>query len=157
MARVHFVKKARKDNKAAGVKKGESYYWWANRMPGRAFGVKRYSKTPPRPSQVAAPGSFRSCAAALQERLDDLTTEMSASDIKTELDDIALEARGLAEEQQEKFDNMPEGLQQGDTGQLLEERREALENWAEELELVGEDEDDLEGMIETAQAASLDV
>lgn len=28
MARLHFVKSARKDNPSAEVKKGESYYWW---------------------------------------------------------------------------------------------------------------------------------
>jgi len=33
MPRVHFVKKARKDNSAA--KAGESYYWWKFRYRGR--------------------------------------------------------------------------------------------------------------------------
>ncbi len=47
MARAHFVKKARKDNPAAGIKAGDSYYWWKFRRGG-----KHYSKTAPRPSQL---------------------------------------------------------------------------------------------------------
>jgi DNA repair ATPase RecN len=44
------------------------------------------------------------------------------------------EIRTLGEEQQEKLENMPEGLQQGDTGQLLQERADNCESWAGEIE-----------------------
>ena len=45
MPRLHYVKKARKDNPA--VKAGEPYYWWKH-----AWSAKQYSKTRPRPSQL---------------------------------------------------------------------------------------------------------
>jgi hypothetical protein len=163
LARVHFVKKARKDNKALGIKKGQSYYWWANRMPGSAQGIKRASLTPPRPSQVMAPGSFGSSVAELEERIGDITLESlvadgsddnAAENLKSELDDIVGEIRQLAEEQIEKYDNMPEGLQQGDTGQLLEKRAQALNDWADELEGIEPDEDDVQSALDEAQAMS---
>lgn len=163
MARVHHVVCARKDNRAAGIKKGDSYWWWANRLPGHASGIKRYSKTPPRPSQVMPPGSFGSCAAELGERLGDITLGgLVASDdnrgeaLKSELEDIVTAIRELADEQDEKFNNMPEGLQQGDTGQLLEARRDGLNSWADELEAVSvdddADDDDVQSALDEAQA-----
>lgn len=127
MARAHFVKKARKDNPA--VKAGESYYWWEFR-----YGGKHYSKTPPRPSQLTQ-SEFLSQMYSFQEQIEDAT---SIEDIEGLPDEI----RQLGEEQIEKKDNMPEGLQEGDTGQLLEERAEAMESWASELEDIISESDD---------------
>lgn len=47
-----------------------------------------------------------------------------------DLESLAEQVREFGEEQQGKFDNMPEGLQQGDTGQLLEERASNMEQAA---------------------------
>lgn len=46
---------------------------------------------------------------------------------------MATDLEELGQEQQEKFDNMPEGLQQGDTGQMIEERANSCEEKAQEL------------------------
>ncbi len=47
MARAHFVKAAAKDHPEHGIKKGESYWWWAFRS---AYGSRKvYSKTQPKP------------------------------------------------------------------------------------------------------------
>jgi len=153
MPRVHFVKKARKARREHGIKKGDSYWWWANRMPGRMSGVKRYSKTPPERWQTLPPGSFAASVAFLQQQLDNLSVEMGAEDLKSAIDGVAEEVRSLAEEQDEKFNNMPESLRAGPTGELLNERQEALASWADELEAVEEDEDDPQNMIDEAQAA----
>lgn len=40
----------------------------------------------------------------------------------------------MAEEEREKFDNMPEGLQQGERGQDMETAADALESAADELD-----------------------
>lgn len=141
MPRVHFVNKARKDNPA--VKKGESYYWWEFR-----YGGKRYSATHPRQSQLTQ-SEFLSQMYSFQEQLEDAT---SIEDIAGLPDEI----RQLGEEQTEKKDNMPESLQYGPTGELLDERAEAMETWASELEdIINEsddaDDEEREELLERAQ------
>ena len=63
---------------------------------------------------------------------------------------VAEALRELGSEQQEKYDNMPEGLQQGDTGQMLEERASNCESWADEIE---QRADELESALEAVDAA----
>lgn len=58
----------------------------------------------------------------------------SIDDLKSAQSDAVAAVRELSDEQREKLDNMPEGLQQGDTGQLLEQRADACESLADELE-----------------------
>jgi hypothetical protein len=134
MPRVTFVKAARKDNPVC--KKGESYYWWKFR-----YGGKRYSLTRPRQSELTQ-SEFLSQAYALQERLEDLTCE-DAQELQDELNSIAEEARNLGEEQQDKLYNMPDQLQDGDVGQMLEERYNACEEFASELEDIAQRCDDV--------------
>lgn len=146
MPRVHHVKAARKDQPHCNVKAGESYYWWKNRLPGRAAGYKRCSKTMPRRSQITM--GFAGEIAGLEEMIEDDTKVMpiSLEDALQMRDTWAESIRDLASEQEEKYNNMPEGLQQGPTGELLEERQYCLEGWADELEAVEigepEEEDD---------------
>lgn len=128
MAKVHFVKSARKDNPVA--KAGESYYWWKPMVGGRG-GAKRYSKEPPRPSQLTQ-SEFLSAAYAAQESLDEAK---DADAFRA----VAEEVRELGDETQGKYDNMPEGLQQGDTGQLLEERASQCNERADQIESAADD------------------
>lgn len=152
MARVHFVEKARKAIPSAGIEVGDSYYWWKFMVGGRG-GAKRVSKTQPTRSQTTQ-SDFYSAVYDLEDRISDLQIEDYATpdDLKSELDDIASEIRQLGEEQDEKFNNMPEGLQQGDTGQLLEERRDACEAWADELEAIDVEEVDEVAVANTLRA-----
>ena len=53
---------------------------------------------------------------------------------ESDRDDLVSELENLRDEQQDNYDNMPEGLQQGDTGMLLEERVSALDEWISELQ-----------------------
>jgi hypothetical protein len=50
----------------------------------------------------------------------------------------------LGEQAQESFDNMPEGLQQGDTGQMLENRAQACHDAAATLEALADEFDALD-------------
>jgi hypothetical protein len=150
MPRVHHVKKARKANRNLGIKKGQEYWWWKNRLPGRAAGVKRVSLTRPTLAQTTG-NPFTRSLLEFSERLAGLNEDMEADEIKETINSVAEEVRSLAEEQQEKFDNMPDGLQQGPTGELLEERREALEAYADALENIDVDEDDKQAAIDEAQ------
>lgn len=119
--------KARKDYPESGIKKGEEYYHWKFR-----FGGIHRSKTPPKPSQLTQ-SEFLSTLYDLQERLGNLQAD-NAEDLKTDVEEIASELRDLGQDCQGKLDNMPDGLQQGETGQLLEQRADSCENAADELE-----------------------
>jgi hypothetical protein len=113
MPRVNFVKAAAKDNSL--VKKGESYYWWKFR-----FGGKHMSTTYPKPSQLTQ-SPYSSGVRALQEMIDDhplnevADLEMLRDDVDSQLDEIKSTV-------EDSLSNMPEGLQQGDTGQMMQER-----------------------------------
>lgn len=131
MPRVTHVKHARKDYPEHGIKKGDEYYWWAFMVGGRG-GPKHFSKTPPKPSQLTQ-SEFLSQVYDLNERLENLEPG-DHEELASELAEIAEEFREIASECEDKFNNMPEGLQQGDTGQLLEQRAEECNSLADELE-----------------------
>ncbi len=129
MPRVTFVKSARKDNPVA--KKGESYYWWAFMQGGRG-GPKRYSKDRPKQSQLTQ-SEFWGAVFSLQEQHEQTP---NFEDIESEIEEIKSELENIKDETQGKFDNMPQGLQDGDSGQLLQERVDALEGVIGELDSV---------------------
>ena len=134
MAKVHYVKAAAKDNPA--VKKGEPYYWWKPR-----YGSKRYTRNPPRPSQLTT-SDFLSRQMELEERISDLKDYSTFDDLKSDVEEIVMEIRSLGEEQEDKLSNMPDSLQEGPTGQLLEGRASGCEEWASDLEGVDLDIDE---------------
>lgn len=123
MPRVTHVKKARKDNPVA--KKGESYYWWKF-----AFSPKSYSKEYPKASQLTQ-SDFKGQVYDLQDRLNELPSDDTLPDAVSE---IAEEIRSLGSEQEDKKQNMPENLQYSETADLLEQRGESCNEWADELE-----------------------
>lgn len=140
MARAHFVKSARKDNPVA--KKGESYWWWKPMVGGRG-GAKRFSKEQPTRSQLTQ-------SAFLSGLYDIEDGAMKDAQSPEDFRDVAQALRDLGQEEQDKYDNMPEGLQQGDTGQMLEERAQNCESWADEIE---QRADELETALEGVDAA----
>lgn len=128
MPKVHFVKKARKDNPA--VKAGESYFWWKF-----MFGGKRYSKTPPRRSQLTQ-SDFLSQMYDLEDNLGDRFAELADQDgIQSELDNLLDELDTLMDECQDSLENMPYALQESsESGQLLQERINGLEEWISQIQ-----------------------
>lgn len=128
MAKANFVKSARKDNPEAGIKKGESYYWWKFR-----FGGKHYSKTPPKPSQLTG-SEFWSQVLAVQEMLGELTEDGSSrDDIRDAIQDAVSELENLKSETEDKLSNMPDSLQSSPTGELLQGRIDGLESFIDDL------------------------
>ena len=105
MPRVHFVKKARKDNPVA--KKGESYFWWKH-----AFGPKRFSKTRPRTSQLKQ-GKNAAFYAALEAAEDAINAAADIDDVSAVKDTLMEELESVKDEYQEGLDAMPEQLQWG--------------------------------------------
>lgn len=123
--------------------KGETYYAWGMMVGGR--GVQKKSKTPPTRSQLTN-SEFLGAMYDLEDGLSFDQVE-SPEDLEAVRDEIAGQLRDLGQEQTDKYDNMPDGLQQGDTGQLLEQRAEACENIASEfddVDLVYSEPDDQE-------------
>lgn len=128
MPRVHRVQRARKANKEHGIKVGDSYYWWKFRHGGKCF-----SKTPPRPSQLTQSKASNALAAA-EEAEDIIRDSADAEDMRAALTTAAEAIREVAQEYRDSRDNMPESLQDGPTGQDCEEKADALETWADDIE-----------------------
>jgi hypothetical protein len=125
MPKVTFVKSARKANPVAEV--GQSYYWWKFR-----FGGKRYSKKMPRPSQLTQ-SEYLSTLRSLIEQVED--HNVGDPEAFEELrDEIVSAVTDLREQAQDSLDNMPESLQASPTGELLQERIDALESAESDIE-----------------------
>lgn len=144
MARAHFVKKARKDIPDTDIKKGDSYYWWKFR-----YGGKHVSKTPPRPSQLTG-SEFLSTVYAVQESLGDCSADDDRDDIKSCVEEVISELNNLKDETDGKLSNMPDSLQTGPTGELLQNRVDELDSMISELESIDLDDEDkpLEELVE---------
>lgn len=131
MPKLHFVKKARKDNPVAV--RGESYYWWKF-----AFGSKQFSKAAPSRSRLTQSDFF----IRLYDLEDSFTASESAANLADQFEAFSSELEELRDEQEEKLENMPESLQAGPTGELLQERYDALEEWVNEIESLDTDYDE---------------
>lgn len=162
MPRVTHVKKAQQPNpvvtaediaaaKAPNAteedKARASYYWWKFR-----YGGKRFSKSYPKPSQLTQ-SNYLGTLYSVQENFS-LEGCESIEDIKGVLEDASQEISSAGEEARDSFDNMPEGLQQGETGMLLESRADACENASSELSCWEPDDDsaDIEDLREEASS-----
>ena len=106
---------------------GESYYTWC--FYG---GQPQYSKERPRPSQLTQ-NWFKQELYSIQEKIEDFDPE-DVEDVATFIDEIKDDAESLRDECQEHLDNMPEQLQDSDSGQTLQERIENLDNAVSELD-----------------------
>lgn len=134
MPKVHTVRKARKPIPSAGVAVGDTYYYWFTRTTvGKSFISHRHvSKTYPKPSQLTQSEFYRS----LLETEESLSTPDNLADLETFADEVetaAEEIDNLADEQEDKRDNMPDSLQDSETGSLLETRAESCRELVEAL------------------------
>jgi len=120
------------------IAKGESYYWWQFKNS-----PKQFSKERPKNSQLTQ-SNFLSQLYALEEKIEEFSCD-NREDFESFRDEVKEEIEQLRDECQESLDNMPEGLQQGSTGELLQERIDAMDSWASEIENIecDYDEDDL--------------
>ena len=135
MPRVHHVKSARKDNPVAKV--GESYYWWEFR-----FGGKKFSRTPPRRSQLTQSEKLGR-AYELAERMDDipLDTDFDHDSLKEAvenfvsiLESITQDIQELAGEYRESAENIRASFSESPTADDCEEKAEELDGWVIEIE-----------------------
>lgn len=145
MPKVHHIKRAQKDYPDIDVKKGEPYYRWSIKL--QRGGLVRMSKTPPKRSQLTV-SEFYGTLYSIQED-NEFAKCGSFEELAAMKDDVVGQLEELRDQQQEKLDNMPEGLQQGSTGELLQERYDALDSAISELENVDIPESDEEKPDET--------
>lgn len=61
-------------------------------------------------------------------------TEAKLKEVTGKLDDAKSVAEGMRDEEEEKYDNLTEGLQQSERGQAIEAAKEALDNAATAFE-----------------------
>ena len=141
MPRVHY-RKARKAYPIVGIEVGDMYYTW--RIRSTYGGTTYRSKERPKPSQLTN-SPFKSGYLSAVEIWED--SSKSPEDARG----LAEALREVGQEAQESFDNMPEGLQQGDTGQLLEERAYECESKADEIDGYA---DELEAAVDEEKAAT---
>ena len=131
------------ENDAILIHKGESYWTWAFMT-----GPQMYSKTRPRQSQLTQ-SEFMSTYYGIMEQIEDWDPEdRDESTLEDFVEDIKSQLEELRDETQERLDNMPESLQESDSGQLLQERIDECDNLISEFESIDTsfdyDEDDLE-------------
>ena len=132
-----YHKKAGKDYPEAGIKKGDMYYTW-----GFFRQKAQKSKTPPTRSQLTQDEGKQKVYDAFDGF--SITAEMSAEDVADAINAVASEMEEAANCFSEKFDNMPEGFQQGDVGQNIDANRDACESAQSELESLAEEVKDTE-------------
>ena len=133
MPKVTHVKSARRALPQYKIEVGDSYYHWGTKSGGRF--VKRYSKTQPTRSQLTN-------SEFLGQLYEIYDTQIPACETPDDLREAAQAVRDLGEEQRGKYDNMPDGLQQGDTGQLLESRADGCDTAADEIETAAQEWED---------------
>lgn len=141
MPRVNRITKSLTAHKCgkcgADIPKGSAYLWWKFRFGGKYI---RCSKP-----ECAPKGSDLTQSEYLGAAADFEDSFNSAEDLDV-LREIADEIRNLGQEQEDKRSNMPDSLQESDTGNLLQERAEACENTASEIESACDDaESEIDG------------
>ena len=160
MPKVNRIAKCRKSLGKCGkcgavIEAGQPYLHWAFMVGGRG-GPKivrcARPECAPRPADLTQSDYLRAVYGLQEETFAHAKT---TEDLESARDDARGQVEELQQEQQDKLDNMPEGLQQGDTGQLIQERIEACESCASELDGVDISFDAPEGKTEAEAAEAL--
>ncbi len=126
MPRVHYVKKAQKDNSA--VKAGQPYYWWKFR-----YGGKHKSATRPRHSQLCQ-GKNGAFYAATEVFEDACESARGQADLEMAKEEAVSNLGDVRDEYQEGFDNLPENFQYAPTGEAIQEAIDAIDELINEIE-----------------------
>lgn len=99
-------------------------------------GPQMYSKAAPRQSQLTQ-SEFMSTYYCIMEEVEDWEPESQDEDALEEFISIITgELEDLRDETQDRLDNMPESLQDSDTGQLLQERIDECDSLINDFEAI---------------------
>jgi hypothetical protein len=135
MPRVNRVEKARKSPGTCGrcnnvIPVGEPYKWIKFRYGGKKLRCKDCDFKGSDLTQSAFIG--QTCD--LNDRISELSNLESPDEIRDEIESIAQEFNDLADECEANRENMPEQLQDSETGSMLEERASTCREIADNLE-----------------------
>lgn len=111
------------------------------------------SKERPKGSQIASSDYARSVL-SLIEGLEAWGEQPWTEDDR---DALVSELETVRDEEQDKFDNLPEGFQMGDIGQQIEQRISDLDDWIGELESIDFEDYANETPLEQALASAVSV
>lgn len=134
MSKVYH-RKARKDYPDQGITKGDLYYFCQIKTGPRSSEIIRQLTPISRSQQTTS--EYLSALYALQDEDHDFSTPEA-------IDSVAGSLREIGEAQAERLEEMPESLREGDTGQMMQERVQACESAAWELEGTADELDALE-------------
>ena len=160
MPRVNRVEHCRKSPGACGkcgeeIKIKDAYVWWKFRYGGKCIRCAKPGCVP-KPSDLTQ-SEFYGTLYSIQEAG---FTADTLEDLESERDDIKGQLEELRDEQEEKRSNMPESLQESDTGNTLQERYDALEEAVNNLDSVNfnkEDDETLDEAIERTRQELSDI
>ena len=141
MPQIHTVKAARKDYPEAGIKKGETYYWYSQRIYTGGRWVGRTTKTKIYPKQSQLAHGFRRDVLLLQETYD-FNKAGDFAELEMRRDEVKVDIEQMADEERAKLDNMPEQFQDGEAGQIIHSRIEGMEEVLSSLDAVNIPNDD---------------
>lgn len=121
------------------IKAGEKYYEWKHRYapPSR----QHQTHGSPRQSELCT-GKMSGVYAAQENVGDVIDAARQSSDcsgLADALTEAAESVREVAQEYEDNRSNMPEGLQEGPTGSDMQEKAEALNEFADSLESAASD------------------
>lgn len=123
------------------IVKGEKYFHWKFRFGGKHTQHEACGR--PRQSQLTQ-SKMSQAYAAIESVEDILATCPDACDVAEALRSAASEIESCKDEYQGSFDNMPENFQSGSTGEELQEKISALEEFQSELESAADECDDID-------------
>jgi hypothetical protein len=142
MAKLHFVKKARKSIKGTPVKRGMSYWWWKPHI--RA--AKRVSLTKPRRSQYLTQSPFLGSLMDMEDDLENVNG-MPREELTNMLEEMADALEQLAEECEASKESVAEEFgEDNPTAELLRTRAEFCSDLAGDLRSLASDDDPKEGL-----------
>ena len=157
MPQVHHVSKCRRSPGACSlcskeIATGEPYYWWQFAFAPKSI---RCDNHPPKPKDLTR-SAFWGTLLGIQE--EDFSGAEDTDAVESLRDDVVSQLEDLKSEIEGNLSNMPDSLQQGSTGELLQERIDALDEAISNLQGVDctaaepDDDDDDEAKQEQLDA-----
>lgn len=158
MARV-FTKTNKRSEISCGkckkkIESGEEYYTWKLRYGTKQIRCKSH---PARPSEMTS-GKLSGAYAAIEGAEEDCLAirqgKLEITELPAALNGCADECESVKDEYQDSFDNIPQGLQEGDVAQGIQEKIDALDTFVDNLRSVASDiEGELEGYEEMPESS----
>lgn len=135
MPKVTHVAKARRSpgkcsSCGAVIEKGQPYFWWQFAFSPKSI---RCNLHRPAPKDLTR-SAFWSTVYGIQE--ETFSGADDSGSLESMRDDVASQLEDLKGEIEGNLSNMPDSLQQGSTGELLQERIDALDSVISELQNV---------------------